>query len=410
MRVEMKIESPRAMQVGDRRRIEAEVVFEDTDRPPLLAYIEAGPPLADALEPLPEAFVLPAVPAAAWMGEKRLRIEGALDPTLAAGLEQIMTLLGAWYEHCHHVAIEPTDGLRALIPAPRPHAAMLCSGGVDALALLAENRRTFPLEHPGAIRTAAYLYGYTAYEFSDGARVPERVAAYEKNARRLEGLGEKLGFELARVETNAALLFPDTAAWMDAGHTAGLLAPLVASQKRVTDAWIGSTGVGLDHVPHASHPMLDPLYSTSAVDVRLGQPLVTRHAKIGQLATWEPAYDVVHPCHHNLDLPDGQVNCGACDKCVRTMLSLVAWGALERFGAFPADDVTPELLARAEPNRRYAFMEQPDVLDQLRAIGRLDLVAAVEAQAERRAESRGARRRRRWLQAVRQRLGRASEG
>ncbi len=39
------------------------------------------------------------------------------------------------------------------------------------------------------------------------------------------------------------------------------------------------------------------------------------------------------------------LNCGKCEKCVRTMLALLALGVLHRSHAFPVNDVDEKLVA-----------------------------------------------------------------
>jgi hypothetical protein len=402
----MRIAAPRERVVGDRRRIEADVAFEDVDRPGVTVYFEAGGPLADALEPLPEAFVLAAVPAAVWEGERRLEIDGALDRTLVSGLGQAMALLHHWYPRCRPLTLEPTRGTRTLTPAAVPHAAALCSGGVDALAMLQENLEALPRDHPRSIRTLVHLFGSTTYDFVAGEPSAAHVRASERTAVRLADLARQLGLEFTRFETNASTLYPDALSYVDTGHSATMLAPLVAVGRRVTDALTASSGAGVQPWANGSHPLLTPMLSTSAVRVVLAEPLVSRHAKVGRLADWEPAYDVVSPCHDYLDLPENRVNCGTCEKCVRTMTSLLAWGALARFTAFPADDVTPGMIEAVAMRDRLTYMDSAEVLDHLEAVGRADLAEAIRDKVRRRTESRWQRRRRKWRRSLAKRLGR----
>ena len=155
-----------------------------------------------------------------------------------------------------------------------------------------------------------------------------------------------------------------------------MVAPLVAADRRVTETWIASSGAGLGHVPHGSHPLLDGHLGTGAVRVHSPQPLLSRQRKLGLLADWAPAYDILTPCHQYPHLGDDEVNCGRCEKCIRTMTGLVAHGALERFSAFPVDDVTPGMILGLEVRSRYDFFVDPDLLAGLEAAGRRDLVAA----------------------------------
>jgi hypothetical protein len=391
----MLIEDLRRRSVGDRTRIEARITYEDADLPPLDLYYEADSPLAGALEATPEAFVTAAFPMALWMGERRLKVEGALDTTLAAGLKEVAALLAAWFERCGSLTLEPVNGFHAVRPCSEPRAVALFSGGVDAMTMLCENRRLVPLDHPHAIRTMVHAFGYSKSDCSDGVEDPFKWTRNEAQHRRIEALGERVGFEVVRLETNVLGLHPDVEPFYEAAHSAGFLAPLVASPSYVTDALIASTGEGGGvPTPHGSHPMLDILYSTGAVRVHHTQPQLSRLEKLGLIAEWEPAYDTLQVCTgrsaRKISNPE-TANCGKCEKCVRTMLGLLIWKALPRFTTFPHDDVTTDMIDAIKVKGPYCYLTMPDLHAGLESIGRSDLVRAIQAQVN---EGRWARTRR----------------
>ncbi len=403
----MRIEDLCRRTVGDRARIEARFVYEDADLPALEVYYEAGPPLADALEATSEAFVLATFPLALWMGERRLKVEGALDTTLAAGLGQAAKLLAAWYERCGSLTLEPVNGFRALRPRSEPRAVALFSGGVDAMAMLRENRRLVPLDHPHAIRTVVCAFGYAPLDLPGGVEDPLRRVRYEAQCRRLEALGERVGFTLVRLDTNVLCLHPSLQPFLEAAFSAAFLAPLVASPSYVSDALIASIGEGgRVQAPHGSHPMLDIHYSTGAVRVHHMQPQLSRTDKLGLIADWEPAYDTLQVCHGRRAPPPETVNCGMCDKCVRTMVGLLGLKALPRFTTFPQDDVTPEMIDAIRVKPPYYYLTMSDLLAGLERVGRDDLVRAIQAQVERLTETRWARQTRRWRRSLAKRFGR----
>jgi len=118
---------------------------------------------------------------------------------------------------------------------------------------------------------------------------------------------------------------------------------------RCRPVWLASSGVAGELVAHASHPDLDPLFSSSAVEIRVGDPHVARLEKVRRLADWEPARSIVQPCWQRSDrLTDGRLNCGRCEKCVRTMLALLSLGKLRDCSAFVEDDVEPAWIRDVE--------------------------------------------------------------
>ena len=380
----MRIENLRHSRAGDRARIEARFVYEDAPFRPVDVYYEVGPPLADALEATPEAFVLAGFAIALWEGEQRLRVEGALDASLLDGLRHAESLLATWYERCGRLVVEPTEGLRKLEPRPASQPVALFSGGVDAFAMLRENRDRFPLDHPESIRTVAYAFGFSFLDRKTGVEDAFMRARYEAQARRLDSLGERVGLDVARVDTNVRLLDPTRAPFYWAASSGAFLAPLVASVGFVSDALMASAGEATaDPTPHGSHPLLDIRYSTGAVRVHHMQPELGRSSKIRMISDWEPAFDTLQVCHGWLAPTADVANCGKCEKCMRTMVALVACEALPRFGTFPVDDVTTDMIDEIKIRFRNDYLTAPNLIDGLERVGRGDLVRAIRSQADR---------------------------
>ena len=282
----------------------------------------------------------------------------------------------------------------------------LFSGGVDAMAMLCENRRLVPPDHPRSIGTLVYGFGYSRLDHPEGVESDLMRARYEAQAKRIEALCQRLGIGFVRLDTNVRRLHPAYRSYYDAYHGAALLAPLVASPGYVRDALIASCGEGgTVRSPHGSHPMLDVHYSTNAVRVRHMQPQLTRMQKVQLIADWEPAYDTLLVCHGELEPPPEQANCGRCEKCVRTMIALVACQALERFTVFPTNDVTLEMIHEYPLHKPYAYITQPDVLAGLERAGRDDLVRAIREKVKGLSPRGWERQKRKWQRSIAKRLG-----
>ena len=380
----MRIENIQRQTRGDRVRIEARFVYEDCYLPPVDIYYEAGPPLAEHLEALPEAFVLPGLPIAVWEGERRVQIDGTLDEKLANGLRQASQLLNSWYDRCGNIEIEPTQGLRYSKPESQRRTVALMSGGVDALAMLAENRRRFPLQHPNSIQTVLYAFGFSFLDRPHGNESSFMRARYEAQAKRLEKLGKQIGFDVIRLDTNIRQLHPFRGAFYYAAHSGAFLAPLIASPGYLSNALIGSVGEqGTTQVPHGSHPLLDIQYSTAAVQVSHMQAQVARLDKIRMIADWEPAFNTLQVCHGWWTTSPREANCSRCEKCVRTMIGLLIAKGLHRFNTFQHNEVTPKMVDNIKIQARYDYLTMPEVIQGLQSIGREDLIQAIQAQITR---------------------------
>jgi hypothetical protein len=383
------------------RRIRARLVWEGAYRGPSELWYETDAAFAADFEATPETFLLAATPVAARFGERRLEVEGAVCPRLVHGLEQAMALLAHWYPTCRVVPLEPTSGTRAIEPRAAPRAAAFLSGGVDSLSMLARNRATLPLAHPGAIRDGLFLFGCNTFDFDAGGHPrPERLRATEEQRARMQRLADATGWTLLPVRSNWRTLYPDYPSSRDVGFAAGMLGAAHAFRRRFTEVWFASAhGVGVE--PHGSHPILDPLYSSSALQVRCGDPARSRLAKVGDVVRWDVALDALQSCVLIDDPPPGQVNCGRCEKCVRTMLAILAHGRLAACPTFARADLTASELAPIRVTSPQFRIFVSELVAPLRAQGRDDLAAVLEQRLAK--HTRRLRRRNRWWR----RLGRA---
>ena len=256
--------------------------------------------------------------------------------------------------------------------------ASFLSGGIDALALLRANRLEYPPEHPASIRDCLLLFGLNSFDFGDATPRPERLAAFETHVQRMRQLGRLADFTLVPVYTNARTLYPDFASWSTIGFGAATTAVALALARRVSEAWLGSDGLGLASPPLGSHALLLHHFSTAAVEIHLGHVNTTRLEKTRLVADWEGALPFLRSCLYLEVPPDGLVNCGRCEKCVRTRLALVALGKLDRATSFPLGELTPGMLAVVELTPRNAPFYQ-ECLEPLERLGRHDLVAPLRA-------------------------------
>jgi hypothetical protein len=78
----------------------------------------------------------------------------------------------------------------------------------------------------------------------------------------------------------------------------------------------------------------------------------------------------------------GQLNCGTCEKCVRTMLALVAAGAFANAPVFVQRELTPALIEGLYW-ARDAKSWYEELIAPLAAVGRADLSRAVQRRLSR---------------------------
>jgi hypothetical protein len=130
--------------------------------------------------------------------------------------------------------------------------------------------------------------------------------------------------------------------------------------------FIGGTYHVATPVPVGSHPAVDGLLSSQRVTVLHDGSRFSRVEKVRDLASWPTALAALRVCPAS---PDGEVNCGHCEKCLHTRLELLAAGVDETASLGPS--LTPlELWDAAVPAPiNHRAVRYSDLLPPLRAKG-----------------------------------------
>ena len=379
----MRIVDLRLAPTSTGRRASARLLWEDSGPPPFDAYFESDGDGLSGLRAGANAFLAAAFVPAIRAGERRIRIEEQpVCPILRDGLRAAAGLLRAWYGPAAEPAIEAPAGFRA--ERPEGPAALFFSGGADSLHLLRVNRSLYPTSHPNAFREALHFLGMAMFEDNPGERARNLAA---RGLRSSERIARTSGLTLRSIRSNVARLSRDNHFW--ATHTQGAMLASVALGQTVRSASLAASWDARLLPPWGSHPLLDPCYSSSAVEIRHLGVDFTRLEKVKALADWPEALETLMVCHE-APLPEGELNCGRCEKCVRTMVELLAANALDRATAFSVRRVTAEMIDAIEPAQIRTERFWSDLTGPLEAAGRSDLARATNAFLSR------ARRQRRW--------------
>ncbi len=366
----MRIEDLDLESANSGSRARATVVWENSERAPCSLYFEVPEEFSTWLQPRPEAFLLAALVPAMRHGEKRLKLAGELCPRLYDGLETAAALLRCWYPRKYGaVQIEPAGIRRSPEYSARRHAACFLSGGVDSLATLRQNKLTYSGEHPFAIQSGIIVRGFDIHEQAT-AQWNLALAALREVARDAE-------ISLIPVFTNLRELEGDLQVWVEAFHGAALAAVSQVLVSQIDRAYIGSTYDLRSLEPWGSHPLLDVCYGTTDLEMHHDLIRMSRLDKLRLLADWPVGLNHMRVCTHDAER---ELNCGQCEKCLRTMTGLCALGALNHCQAFQKDDVTADMLLRMPFWAEWQVHRYQDIFHCLEGTGRQDLMDAISRQ------------------------------
>jgi len=382
----VRISEPRLEKAESRIRAVAHVEWEDSDRPSGDVVFETEATLAGEFSASPEAFAVVCALQARRDGERRLRIEAPLCPELREGLSRIFLTLDSWFPpRAPAPRVEASGGFRALRPPP-PRAAALVSAGIDSLRLILGNRSAFPPGHPHSFLDGLFLYGAVNRRDVPLSAIENLVG---RQRRCVDAACRLAGIRLLPVYLDLRVLGDDREFVLSQGHGARLAAAghLFQSLSRVS---IASSYFAGELFPWGSHPLIDPFFGSSSLDIRHEGLHRRRRESVRDLLEWPEILPFVMVCGE-APIDPRQINCGRCEKCARTMLEFDLAGGLEAAVSFPRRDLAAADLDALSPSYSVLAYWQ-DIAEALNARGRNGLAAAAQRLADR------ARRHRDWIE------------
>jgi len=316
-----------------------------------------------------DSFAIAALPFCLQTGE-RLRIEKPISSTLLLNLLEVSEVYRLYFpKTVYPVEIEcdvrPRENRVAL------GTGSFFSGGIDSIYNVAEMRR-LSTSHGLDMVTDLWLVRGTDIRLTDSQ-------LWDDSHHRLQkAVGEE--FRFADIATNLRDVHSGLVPWTDTGFSSilGAIAKLFAEQCDV--ALIGSTLSYAEQIPHASSPLIDPLWSCDRQTVRHFTSRVSRNEKVAVASDYAPDLMAeVRVCYENRD---GKYNCGVCEKCLRTQLALVCHGRDTDLNQF-SDVITIPNMLRIElpcdPKKRYTWLFWRELSTLARETGNFDFANACDA-------------------------------
>lgn len=348
------------------------VIFEDSERLEKTVFIKTGKDQARGFDVNPDAFLVGVLLPALHLGEKRIHMEEDICPFLLEGLNAAMGLLSHWTSG-RYTPVKIESGIRVKdISLSEPRAGMVMSGGMDSLAALRRNQLNFPGDHPGRVKDSFFLHGF------DIGGVVERGMKYHVFDRAVKAISiitRDAGTRLVPVYTNIRHLCDSRELWLDSFFGAVLAAMAHSFAGRINLMFIGSSYDIPNLHPCGSHPLLDPEYSSYAMRIRHRDYELSRLEKIKIVSEWDAGFQNFRVCLANVQ---DRLNCGKCEKCVRTMIELTALGLLSKTRAFVEDEVGPEAIEPYDITIRVRPPFYRPMIPLLRERGRDDLAGIIE--------------------------------
>lgn len=271
-----------------------------------------------------------------------LRVPQPTSTRLLAAIPTIQDIIGTWeqrfpiYGRYRRVDVDA--------PASRPSDAMAGRGTAAFFSGGADSFYT-AIRHRSEIDALIFVHGF---DFDFGEHTGELTSLITSGVR---AAAAELGLPLVEVRTDVRR-FSDSYVHWEAYHGAAMATVAHLLATRFRRILIPATLTYADLMPLGSHPLLDPLWSSEAVELVHVGCEASRLEKLAAIAGEPAARQWLRVCWENRG---SQYNCGVCEKCLRTMVALRALGLLEQFEAFP-HSIDPIRLSRVElPELRYTW-------------------------------------------------------
>jgi hypothetical protein len=372
----------------ERARLRAEVRYETGSVAAEEYWFDVPRAHAAELSTSGNAWISCLLPLAAHTGEP-LRIPSRVDRPLLENAVRLMRIWQAWYPE---LTVVPIDA-DAAEPAPdaRPgRSAAFFSGGVDSFFSVVRPRDVAPPVERTPIDDLITVWGFD---------IPlNRNDAFARLHRRNQAVAQELGKGLIDVATNLRSTCWSAAQWSYLAHGAGLASIALALEKRFHTAYIAGGGGYRGLHPWGSHSVTDPLFSSWRTTIVYDAVAYLRTEKIEHLAHCPTALRALHVCY---ELSSDE-NCGICNKCQRTMLTLEVCGVLEKCATFSGRTIDLRRIARMDCSHFADYREFEDIRKLAVAKRRADVVDAIDRSVTR---TRRRQRLRAGVAAIRRPLG-----
>ena len=348
-------------------RLDAEEYWFDVPRAHAADLSATGNPWVACLLPL-----------AALTGES-LHIPLPVDRPLLANAGRLMRIWRRWYPEVAVVSIE-ADAIE-VDPRGRPaHVGAFFSGGVDSFFTAMRPRDEGPPAEREPIDELITVWGFD---------VPlDRRDAFARMRRRYEAVADELGKHFLDVATNLRTTRWGTAQWSYLAHGAGLASVALSLERRFRTVYVAGSGSHRIVRPWGSHVITDPLFSSWRTAIVFDAAAYLRTDKIEHLVERPIALRALRVCW----ALGSDENCGTCNKCLRTMLTLDLCGALGQAVTFPSKTIDLARIARMDCSQFVDIREMEDIHALAVARKRTDVIDAVN-------RALGRTRRRRWIRA-----------
>ncbi len=347
-------------------RITARIIMDDGKELPI--WVDVPDEFADDISDSGNPWLIAMLPMAAARHEN-IQLSLPVDTFLLENLRGVSKIWAGWYPDLREVAIDCSTYSSIESLRPEKHAAFF-SGGIDSFYTIARRLPGNGIGLPvvGQLDDLISVWGFDVSANDEANFTPK--------ANGLTSAAKNINRKHVIIRTN---LRDNQSAWFrrwgPLTNGAGLSFIALVLEKRYRQVVLGSSYPNYSYVPWGSHPLVDPLFSTSATQVVHDGASATRVAKTDMVAKFPPAQAELHVC-----LALAASNCSQCEKCYRTMITLDILGQKQVMGrVFDWSKYQVSAIRKIKIGGKGDRAYYDEILDAARAAGRHDISRELES-------------------------------
>lgn len=331
-----------------------------------LLWFEVGPTAHDAVMNSGNIWLMALLPLAFDSG-KSLEISAPVDATLLANVEKIQSVWQNWFPSRRRISIHAP----VLKSTPNQNkTGLFFTGGVDSFFSL--------LHADDAVRSqlGENLKPVEDLIFVWGFDIPlENIAAFERKSAVFFEIAKRFGKTPVVVATNLRQTELSSLDWGARACGLGMGAVGHLLGKRYSQLLISSSGRPEESLPWGSHPLVDQFMSSAQTQFTYYARGIDRFSKTRRIALDEVALKYLHVCWQ----ARSDQNCGRCEKCLRTLLTLELLGVREKVETFSRKQFSWDHIQNLKFTSEFARELFADLRKYAVEFNRPDLVAVIDA-------------------------------
>lgn len=313
------------------------------------------------------------LPLACYFGEV-LELDQPVDRVLLDNLRGIQQVWAAWYPELEVAPIRaPTvESTRtARTPGDATRTLSSFSGGIDSFFTLLRHDKAPEGDGHFVINDLLCVAGFnTPIDDLDPMRAALEPIAHVFE-RRLIPVATNVRYGAQSIETPYSI----DRLMIGFAHACVLAAIPHLLDRRYREYIIPASHHFANLMPYGSHPLTDPLLSSSGLAVVHDGASFTRIERTERVAQSDAALTVLHVCWQNYETG----NCSRCQKCVRTMAALDLMGARARATSFDWSNYSLDSVSHMWCNNPSDTVHYVDIAEAAINRGRIDLAEAAWA-------------------------------